>query len=198
MNLSSSCQKIPEDFAVRQLYDCNWIVVNCSTPANYFHVLRRQILLPFRKPVRAKMWKMWLSVLLTVPGVAKHKLFFFFYYHQLIVFTPKSLLRHPEAKSSFDSMLPGTYWRRKSKQPNPGTDAERLCFNVQALTSSEWYLRAAQQLRAQTRWRESFSALARYTMNWLENAKTEGWKKLWLWHALNRWATLIPRVNDAT
>uniref|UniRef100_A0A7N6BEG2 2-oxoglutarate dehydrogenase complex component E1 n=1 Tax=Anabas testudineus TaxID=64144 RepID=A0A7N6BEG2_ANATE len=62
------------------LYDCNWIVVNCSTPANYFHVLRRQILLPFRKP--------------------------------LIVFTPKSLLRHPEAKSSFDDMLPGTDFKR--------------------------------------------------------------------------------------
>ncbi|XP_061553771.1 2-oxoglutarate dehydrogenase complex component E1 isoform X4 [Phycodurus eques] len=40
-----------DDFAVRQLYDCNWAVVNCSTPANYFHVLRRQMLLPFRKPV---------------------------------------------------------------------------------------------------------------------------------------------------
>uniref|UniRef100_A0A673HG75 2-oxoglutarate dehydrogenase complex component E1 n=1 Tax=Sinocyclocheilus rhinocerous TaxID=307959 RepID=A0A673HG75_9TELE len=62
------------------LYDCNWIVVNCSTPANYFHVLRRQILLPFRKP--------------------------------LIIFTPKSLLRHPEAKSRFDDMLPGTHFRR--------------------------------------------------------------------------------------
>ncbi|XP_076876777.1 2-oxoglutarate dehydrogenase complex component E1 isoform X2 [Brachyhypopomus gauderio] len=72
--------KIQGDFAMQQLYDCNWIVVNCSTPANYFHVLRRQILLPFRKP--------------------------------LIVFTPKSLLRHPEAKSSFDDMLPGTNFRR--------------------------------------------------------------------------------------
>uniref|UniRef100_A0A4W6EZU0 2-oxoglutarate dehydrogenase complex component E1 n=1 Tax=Lates calcarifer TaxID=8187 RepID=A0A4W6EZU0_LATCA len=72
--------KLSEDFAVRQLYDCNWIVVNCSTPANYFHVLRRQILQPFRKP--------------------------------LIVFTPKSLLRHPEAKSSFDDMLPGTHFKR--------------------------------------------------------------------------------------
>ncbi|XP_062340486.1 2-oxoglutarate dehydrogenase complex component E1 isoform X2 [Osmerus eperlanus] len=69
-----------EDFAVRQLYDCNWIVVNCSNPANYFHVLRRQILQPFRKP--------------------------------LIIFTPKSLLRHPEAKSSFDEMLPGTHFQR--------------------------------------------------------------------------------------
>lgn len=50
--LVSVPQNITEDLAVRQLYDCNWIVVNCSTPANYFHVLRRQILLPFRKPVR--------------------------------------------------------------------------------------------------------------------------------------------------
>ncbi|KAK7933771.1 hypothetical protein WMY93_004667 [Mugilogobius chulae] len=71
---------ITDDFAVRQLYDCNWIVVNCSSPGNYFHVLRRQILLPFRKP--------------------------------LIVFTPKSLLRHPEARSSFDEMLPGTHFQR--------------------------------------------------------------------------------------
>nr|KAF6294166.1 oxoglutarate dehydrogenase L [Pipistrellus kuhlii] len=69
-----------EDFEVQQLYDCNWIVVNCSTPANYFHVLRRQILLPFRKP--------------------------------LIVFTPKSLLRHPKAKSSFDQMVSGTSFQR--------------------------------------------------------------------------------------
>ncbi|XP_035230854.1 2-oxoglutarate dehydrogenase, mitochondrial-like [Stegodyphus dumicola] len=42
---------IDEDFSVRQLHDCNMIVVNCSTPANYFHALRRQIALPFRKPV---------------------------------------------------------------------------------------------------------------------------------------------------
>uniref|UniRef100_A0A4W3H9G5 2-oxoglutarate dehydrogenase-like, mitochondrial n=1 Tax=Callorhinchus milii TaxID=7868 RepID=A0A4W3H9G5_CALMI len=39
------------DFEVHQLFDCNWIVVNCSTAANFFHVLRRQILLPFRKPL---------------------------------------------------------------------------------------------------------------------------------------------------
>uniref|UniRef100_A0A674EJL9 2-oxoglutarate dehydrogenase complex component E1 n=1 Tax=Salmo trutta TaxID=8032 RepID=A0A674EJL9_SALTR len=75
------------EFAVRQLYDCNWIIVNCSTPANYFHVLRRQILQPFRKP--------------------------------LIVFTPKSLLRHPEAKSSFDDMLPGTHFQRLIPDSGP-------------------------------------------------------------------------------
>ncbi|TNM89850.1 hypothetical protein fugu_004084 [Takifugu bimaculatus] len=81
---------ISDDFTVRQLYDCNWIVVNCSNPANYFHVLRRQILLPFRKP--------------------------------LIIFTPKSLLRHPEARSSFDDMLPGTHFQRLI--PEDGTAAQ--------------------------------------------------------------------------
>lgn len=29
--------------------------MNCSTPANYFHVLRRQISLPFRKPVSGQL-----------------------------------------------------------------------------------------------------------------------------------------------
>lgn len=37
-----------EDFAVRQLHDINWIIANCTTPANLFHLLRRQIALPFR------------------------------------------------------------------------------------------------------------------------------------------------------
>lgn len=29
----------------------NWQIVNCTTPANYFHVLRRQIHRQFRKPL---------------------------------------------------------------------------------------------------------------------------------------------------
>lgn len=45
----------------------NWQIVICTTPANYFHVLRRQMHREFRKP--------------------------------LIIFTPKSLLRHPLVKS---------------------------------------------------------------------------------------------------
>lgn len=40
-----------EDMPLQQLRDINWIVANCTTPANLFHILRRQIALPFRKPL---------------------------------------------------------------------------------------------------------------------------------------------------
>ena len=55
-------------------------MVNPTLPGNYFHLLRRQIQLPFRKP--------------------------------LIIMSPKQLLRHPRARSSFDDMLEGTEFRR--------------------------------------------------------------------------------------
>ncbi len=55
----------------------NLQIVNCTTPANFFHALRRQLHRPFRKP--------------------------------LIVFTPKSLLRHPECVSSYDEFAKGTF-----------------------------------------------------------------------------------------
>ena len=35
----------------KQIQATNWQVVNCSTAANYFHVLRRQIYRDFRKPL---------------------------------------------------------------------------------------------------------------------------------------------------
>ena len=55
----------------------NMFVVNCSTPANMFHVLRRQLKAKYRKP--------------------------------LIVFTPKSLLRHPKAVSKVKEFSEGTF-----------------------------------------------------------------------------------------
>lgn len=109
-SVSTVRQIVTEDFAVHQLFDCNWIVVNCSTPANYFHVLRRQILLPFRKPVSVQ-HRTWPCSQHDVP-VADDS-FSLSARHQLIVFTPKSLLRHPEPKSSFDDMLPGENWQDK-------------------------------------------------------------------------------------
>lgn len=35
----------------RQIQESNWQVVNCTTPANYYHVLRRQVHRAFRKPL---------------------------------------------------------------------------------------------------------------------------------------------------
>jgi 2-oxoglutarate dehydrogenase E1 component len=55
-------------------------VCNITTPANYFHVLRRQMHRPFRKP--------------------------------LIIMTPKSLLRHPLAKSDASDFIGDSHFMR--------------------------------------------------------------------------------------
>ena len=55
----------------------NMYVANCSTPANLFHLLRRQMKTDFRKP--------------------------------LIIFTPKSLLRHPDVVSSKKEFTSGKF-----------------------------------------------------------------------------------------
>jgi len=45
--------KVPpvEESERKQLQQANWAIVNISTPANYFHALRRQIHRDFRKPL---------------------------------------------------------------------------------------------------------------------------------------------------
>ena len=55
----------------------NMYIADCTTPANFFHLLRRQMKTNFRKP--------------------------------LIVFTPKSLLRHPLAVSKADELANGQF-----------------------------------------------------------------------------------------
>ena len=57
--------------------ECNFQVINPTTPANFFHALRRQFYRPFRKP--------------------------------LVVFTPKSLLRHPKCVSPIESFTSGGF-----------------------------------------------------------------------------------------
>lgn len=59
--------------------ESNMRVANCTTPANFFHILRRQIRSDSRKP--------------------------------LVVMTPKSLLRHPQAVSKLKDMDVGTHFQ---------------------------------------------------------------------------------------
>ena len=55
----------------------NMFIANCTTPANLFHLLRRQVKSNYRKP--------------------------------LVVFTPKSLLRHPSVVSSLAEFSEGSF-----------------------------------------------------------------------------------------
>ncbi|WP_435416431.1 2-oxoglutarate dehydrogenase E1 component [Polaribacter aestuariivivens] len=55
----------------------NMTLANCTTPANFYHLLRRQMKRDYRKP--------------------------------LVVFTPKSLLRHPKVISSIEDLATGEF-----------------------------------------------------------------------------------------
>ena len=70
----------------------NMQVANCTTPANYFHLLRRQMHRSFRKP--------------------------------LIVFTPKSLLRHKLAVSKAADFQGDSHFRRLLSDPFAPADGE--------------------------------------------------------------------------
>ncbi|MFT3974738.1 MAG: 2-oxoglutarate dehydrogenase E1 component [Amaricoccus sp.] len=77
----------------------NWIVANVTTPANYFHILRRQMHRTFRKP--------------------------------LILFTPKSLLRHKLAVSKLKDFAKTTsfhrvLWDDADLGPDYGLSSARL------------------------------------------------------------------------
>ncbi|XP_052786146.1 2-oxoglutarate dehydrogenase complex component E1-like isoform X2 [Mya arenaria] len=95
-------QKESDDFEIQQLHEINWFVCNLTTPANIFHALRRQIALPFRKP--------------------------------LVIMTPKSLLRHPLARSSFDEMVEGTAFKRMIPEDgvctNDPNNVKKLIFTT--------------------------------------------------------------------
>jgi 2-oxoglutarate dehydrogenase E1 component len=55
----------------------NMVLANCTTPANFFHLLRRHMKIPFRTP--------------------------------LVIFTPKSLLRHPKCISPVNDFVKGVF-----------------------------------------------------------------------------------------
>ncbi|XP_070544231.1 2-oxoglutarate dehydrogenase complex component E1-like isoform X1 [Ptychodera flava] len=96
-----------DKFDIQQLNDCNMQILNCSTPANYFHALRRQIALPFRKP--------------------------------LIMMTPKSLLRLPEARSSMHEMTEGTSFQRMYFEDGPASEDPEKTKKLLLCTGRVYY-----------------------------------------------------------
>ena len=73
----------------------NMTVANCTTPANFYHLLRRQMKRNYRKP--------------------------------LIVFTPKSLLRHPKAVNSIEDLATGEFQEVIDDTLNP-KNVKKLVF----------------------------------------------------------------------
>ncbi|MDR6737770.1 2-oxoglutarate dehydrogenase E1 component [Sphingobacterium sp. 2149] len=76
--------------------DENMILANCTLPANYFHLLRRQLVREFRKP--------------------------------LIVFTPKSLLRHPKVVSPLKDFTEGVFQEVIDDVNVSAKDVKRVLF----------------------------------------------------------------------
>lgn len=83
-------------FGIKHLYQTNVILANVTTPANLFHLWRRQIFLSFRKPC--------------------------------IIFTPKFILRYPEARSSFDEFVEGTFFQPVYPDKDVPSGAKRVIF----------------------------------------------------------------------
>ena len=73
----------------------NMTVANCTTPANFYHLLRRQMKRDYRKP--------------------------------LIVFTPKSLLRHPKAVNTIQDLASGEFQEVIDDTLNP-KNVKKLVF----------------------------------------------------------------------
>lgn len=73
----------------------NMLIVNCTTPANIFHALRRQLKAKYRKP--------------------------------LVVFSPKSLLRHPKCISPLEEFEKGSF-NMVIDDKLPANEVKKLVF----------------------------------------------------------------------
>lgn len=74
----------------------NMILANCTTPANFYHLLRRQMKTDYRKP--------------------------------LVIFTPKSLLRHPKVVSTVEDLSQGAFQPIIEDEVENKNDIKRLVF----------------------------------------------------------------------
>lgn len=88
--------QLPDPQQPKAIQSINMQVCNITTPANYFHVLRRQIYRLFRKP--------------------------------LVIMSPKSLLRAPQARSDLSEMASGTRFMPVIPEHESLTNVRRHIF----------------------------------------------------------------------
>lgn len=100
----------PERF-LQLAAEWNMVVANLTTPANIFHILRRQVKWNFRKP--------------------------------LIIFTPKSLLRHPECVSTIKDLTEGSFQEIIDDSSVKASEVKRLLL----CTGKVYYDLKARQLK---------------------------------------------------
>lgn len=74
----------------------NMIIANCTTPANFYHLLRRQMKADYRKP--------------------------------LVIFTPKSLLRHPKVNATIEELSEGSFQPIIQDEVKNKKKVERVVF----------------------------------------------------------------------
>src|SRR5690606_2100406 len=74
----------------------NMVLINATTPANLFHMMRRQMKNDFRKP--------------------------------LVVFTPKSLLRHPKVVSGLEELANGRFREVFDDATEKPNDIKKVVF----------------------------------------------------------------------
>jgi 2-oxoglutarate dehydrogenase E1 component len=85
----------------------NVTIANLTTPANLFHILRRQLARPFRKP--------------------------------LIIFSPKSLLRHPQCVSPLDAFASGSSFYEYYDDPVTGSENAKKLRKVLFCSGKIYY-----------------------------------------------------------
>lgn len=134
----------------KQIQECNWQVVNVTTPANYFHVLRRQVNIIRQPPSLPHGLQPSFSALTCI--------FLCLQIHRdfrkpLIVMSPKNLLRHKDCKSSlseFDDLAghpgfdkQGTRFKRLIKDRNGHKDLEEGIRRLVLCSGKVYYVTLA-------------------------------------------------------
>ncbi|KAL7184439.1 hypothetical protein ACSBR2_026570 [Camellia fascicularis] len=100
----------------KQIQECNWQIVNVTTPANYFHVLRRQLHREIRKPL----------IVMSPKNLLQHK----------DCKSNQSEFDHSEGHPGFDKQ--GTKFKRLIKDQNSHSDLEE-CIRRPVLCSGKVY-----------------------------------------------------------